>query len=363
MRNLLLRLGIVLGLTLPALAAGGTAVHADDMNATVTITDSGFNPPVINVTRGGTVVWTNGGTKVHTATAKVAPTPFDTGGLGPGQSFPFNFTVAGTYSYTSATDCSNTGGSGSGFNCGAVGVVNVVDLTLSSNPNAFNVPPTPTPTPVLSGPPQSVLIHINKDGFSPAQATIALGGSVTFINDDNTKTHNAIAIAGGNPMTWDTGGLPPGTMGSVGLTIQGTYTYTSATDCLNGNSTTGFNCGPYQVIVSPQPVAFASVPGAVAGTGVTMDDAQGFSPKVLLVRAGDTVTWTNGGKQVHTVVSDPGYIPTFDSGGLDPSKKFSVKFATAGSYNYHSSTEATYVLDGMGNQVAQYMFTGTIVAQ
>ena len=370
MRNLL-RLGIVLAMSLPLLVLGQPSALAD--NGSVTISDTGFTPPTITITVGGTVSWTNSGTKVHTASSKIGPVPFDTGGLGNGQSFPVNFTVPGTYSYTSATDCVNSGGGqGTGFDCGTTATVVVIDNNMAYNPNPFPTPsPTSTPLPT-TGPPQSVTIQITKQGFVPPSVTVALGGSVTWVNLDNGGTHTATTIGGGNPQPFDTGGLGPGLSGSLGFALQGAYTYTSTIDCRNGSSTPGFSCGTYQVIVSGQPSALAPAPvgasgatgGApVAGTSVTVDETNGFTPSVLAVHPGQTVTWTNHGKQVHTVVSNPGYPNQFDSGGLSPGQKFSVTFSAPGSYGYHSSTETSYAIDGMGNQVPQFKFNGTVVAQ
>ena len=365
MRNLL-RLGAILALGLPLLVFTGPQALAD--NATLTITDTGFNPPTLTINRGDTVTFTNGGTKVHTATTKTAPVPFDTGGLNSGQTLSINFTVAGTYEFTSAIDCINSGGQGSGFNCGANGIVQVVDSTQAYNSNAFPTPsPTNTPLPNI-GPPQSVTINITKAGFDPPVATVALGGSVTWVNMDNTATHTATTTGGGNAQIFDSGGLGPGLSNSVTFGLQGTYTYTSAIDCLNGNKTS-FACGTYQIIVSGQQSVLAAGPAtsggpaAVAGTAVTIDDVNGFNPPVLAVHPGQTVTWTNTGSQVHTVVSNPGYPGQFDSGGLGPGQKFSFTFQSPGSYGYHSSTEVQYAIDGMGNQVPQFKFTGNVVAQ
>jgi plastocyanin len=372
MRNLV-RLGIVLALTLPVLVFGQSAALADN-NGSVTISDAGFDPPIATINVGGTITWTNTGTKVHTASSITGPVPFNTGGLGNGQAFPINFTVPGTYRYTSATDCVNSGGGqGPGFDCGTVASVVVVDVNKAYNPNAFPTPsPTNTPLPT-TGPPQSVAVQITAHGFVPPTVTIALGGSVTWINADNGGTHTATTTSGGNPTPFDTGGLGPGLSSSFGFTLQGTYTYTSAIDCLNGSSTPGFSCGVYQIIVSGQQSALAPPPAAgasgstssvaVAGTSVTIDDVDGYTPPVLAIHPGQTVTWTNSGKQVHAVVSNPGYPNQFDSGGLNPGQKFSFTFALPGSYGYHSSTEAAYGIDGMGNKVPQFKFNGTVVAQ
>ncbi|HEV2952713.1 MAG TPA: plastocyanin/azurin family copper-binding protein [Candidatus Dormibacteraeota bacterium] len=59
-----------------------------------------------------------------------------------------------------------------------------------------------------------------------------------------------------------------------------------------------------------------------------------FSPQVIAVHAGDTVTWTNQDADAHTV--------TFDSDGtgstpLDTGKTFQHIFAAPGTFTYHCS--------------------------
>lgn len=67
-----------------------------------------------------------------------------------------------------------------------------------------------------------------------------------------------------------------------------------------------------------------------------------FSPNVINVTTGDTVTWTNNDVIPHTVMSgtgpsDPNKGKEFDSGlstPLTPGKTFSHKFTKAGDFPY-----------------------------
>jgi len=370
-----LQLTLALAVALPiTLLAGQSPVAALDQNATVSITDSGFDPDSVTVLRGGTVFWTNNGTHVHTATGLLGPVAFDTGGISKGQTFSINFPMAGGYKYKSAVDCGNAGGNPTaGFDCGYATVI-VIDPSISSgNVGSLATPtPAPTPTDVPAGPPQSVSVSISGTGFTPATTTVALGGSVTFINNDPAAPHTATTTGGGNPRPFDTGGLAPYYSGSFSFAIPGTYTYTSAIDCHNGASGGSFGCGPYTIIVSSQPSALAPsvpasaiatvAPGASAVVGI--DDTNGFTPAALAVQAGQLVTWVNNGSQIHSVVSNPGYASQFDSGGLAPGQKFTFTFPGVGNYGYHSSTEPKYGQDAFGRTVVtQYQFNGTIVAQ
>lgn len=70
----------------------------------------------------------------------------------------------------------------------------------------------------------------------------------------------------------------------------------------------------------------------------TMGD-KSFSPNPAEVKAGESVTWTNGDSQIHTVTSgevgaaDSGKV--FDSKILSPKATFDFKFDKAGEYDYY----------------------------
>ena len=63
----------------------------------VTIADFAFSPPMLTITAGDTVTWTNEDPVIHTATS--ATGAFDSGDLAQGASFSFTFTTPGTYAY------------------------------------------------------------------------------------------------------------------------------------------------------------------------------------------------------------------------------------------------------------------------
>lgn len=70
----------------------------------------------------------------------------------------------------------------------------------------------------------------------------------------------------------------------------------------------------------------------------TMGD-KAFSPNPAEVKAGESVTWTNGDSQIHTATSgavgaeDSGKV--FDSGILSPKATFDFKFDQAGEIDYY----------------------------
>jgi plastocyanin len=93
----------------------------------------------------------------------------------------------------------------------------------------------------------------------------------------------------------------------------------------------------------------------VAGTGVTAPATPGprvtirikdfaFQPAVLVVHAGDRVTFVNDDDEAHTVTADD---KTFDSGGLDSAQTWQHVFAKPGTYHYfcelHPYMKATVI--------------------
>ena len=67
----------------------------------------------------------------------------------------------------------------------------------------------------------------------------------------------------------------------------------------------------------------------VATTEVQMVKSYRFDPKVIEIKAGDTVTWTNEDNFTHTVEVDGQEDHKVDQG-----ESFSIKFDTPGTYHY-----------------------------
>ncbi len=367
---------------LPLLLAFVPGVSADTQSASVAINDSGFSPPAVSVPVGVTVTWTNQGTAVHTVTTMLAaastlpqttPLTFDSGGLGPGQSFSFNFTTPGTYLYSSATDCLN-GNSTPGFTCAnftvTVGGPPATAVASSTPAGAPTAGPQPVPSGTIVA--QAATVTITDSGFSPVAVAVSPGATsnapatVTFVNK-GTQLHTAVSGAvkmedqRGAPEGFDTGGLAPGESKTVSFINPGTYTFNSATDCLNGANNPAFNCGaPYTITVVKAPVggdAAAPAP-PFAGSAIYIRDDSGFDPPTITIKAGQMVTWMNLGKVAHSVVSDSPALP-FDSGGMGVGSVFSVTYTTPGTYPYHSSTEPIW----SGDKITGYQFSGTIVVE
>lgn len=76
------------------------------------------------------------------------------------------------------------------------------------------------------------------------------------------------------------------------------------------------------------------------GQHIVQITAAGFSPAIITIHPGDTVTWVNIDNQQHTVNSDPHpthtlYPPLNTVGLLNPGEQKSLTFPTSGTFKYH----------------------------
>lgn len=82
---------------------------------------------------------------------------------------------------------------------------------------------------------------------------------------------------------------------------------------------------PTPVTTTSAPVTTTPAPVSVAIKSST------FTPDIVEVSKGTTVTWTNDDGVPHTVTSVSG---AFDSGNIDPGKTYSYTFNQAGPFEY-----------------------------
>lgn len=84
---------------------------------------------------------------------------------------------------------------------------------------------------------------------------------------------------------------------------------------------------------------------ASSGNNITISNMQ-FGTNSLTVKAGTTVTWTNGDNVAHTVTADDG---SFGSADLNNGNTYSHLFSSTGSFPYHcihhSGMKATVVVN------------------
>ncbi len=100
---------------------------------------------------------------------------------------------------------------------------------------------------------------------------------------------------------------------------------------------------PAQVVSTPTPTqtqAPAATEGAMMkGETLVKITANGYNPKVVTIKVGDTVSWENDDSANHTVNSSPHPThtdyPPLNLGLIKPGDKNSLTFDKAGTYKYH----------------------------
>jgi plastocyanin len=90
------------------------------------------------------------------------------------------------------------------------------------------------------------------------------------------------------------------------------------------------------------PGSTSGTKGNTGGPGINEVWIQGmaFTPSLITVTAGTTITWTNKDAIAHTVTSD---TDLFDSGSIANTGNFSFTFTSAGTFKYHCTPHPTMV--------------------
>lgn len=93
---------------------------------------------------------------------------------------------------------------------------------------------------------------------------------------------------------------------------------------------------------SPAPVAMTAEGATEFKIAIT---DTGYSPSLLSINVGDTITWTNGAVKPSNVSSDPhpahtDYVP-LNLGMFNPGETQSLTFDKAGTYGYHNHLNPT----------------------
>jgi plastocyanin len=86
-------------------------------------------------------------------------------------------------------------------------------------------------------------------------------------------------------------------------------------------------------------VAVAPAAGAPTRSEVNVQFSA-YGPSQVDVLPGTVVVWSNVSTRTHTVTA---YDGTFDSGHLEPGRRFQVRFARPGAYRYHCSIHPSIV--------------------
>lgn len=167
------------------------------------------------------------------------------------------------------------------------------------------------------------VVRIVDRQFSPSRITVAPGQPIVFVNEDDDE-HTATGRG------FDTGVMPEGGSATVTLDEAGTYPFVCQFHAeMHGEIVVGDGAATPAASPVASPVAS---PGATLAPGNTakvdiVDFA--FSPDVLTVPVGTTVTWTNTGVAIHTVTGDWGGSDT-----LDAAFTYSFTFTEPGTYSY-----------------------------
>ena len=314
-------------------------------------TSWGFQPNDLIVTTGMTVVWRNNGSNTHTVTAD--DKSFSSPDIKPGTTWTMRFDAPGVFTYHCTPHP---------WMKASVRVVVPGGAAPPPPAPVDETAPTTiarsareaTPAGDQRGPVRHDVDIIetnpakpNTWTFDPATLDVRVGDTVVWHNTGSMQ--HSITVDDGS---FDAGLIDPG--------ATFTRSFTAA-------AFVGYHCTPHPwmkgilrvaALTGPPPSpppGLRSAAGASAapapppeparqGSGPvthtvnivepSLSDAMswGFNPKVLDVRAGDTVVWRNTGSMQHSVTADGG---SFDAGLVDPGKQFTRLFDTPGVYAYH----------------------------
>jgi plastocyanin len=276
-------------LPLAAMLALGSSVLADS-EALVSITSDGVAPAALTVQAGAPVTFSNEDAERHRIRSRDGA-GFDTGNLDGGESAVITLSEPGTYAYRDERDQEDTRYHGS--------------VTIAAAEATHGAPTAAAPVPVEAS------VGMADRMFRPGTVTIAAGGSVTFVNDDD-RQHTATGGA------FDSGILDPGASFTQSFAEAGSFPYV----CLIHPDMTG----TVEVVAAPaEPVPPAAGPAAVTIVDFAM------SPASLTVPAGTEVTFTNEDQAPHTATAVDG---SWDSGIMSKDGTFAFTFDTPDTYDY-----------------------------
>lgn len=310
----------------------------------VDINDQGYVQANVTVLAGGKVTWTNRGNQVHTVTAD--DFGYDSGGIGPNQSYSHVYPFVGTYPIHSESD-----------------FIQNFDTTLNQGFRVFTYHGTVT---VVS----SAVISLNDNtGFSPQNVAVAQGGWVTFVNKGR-QVHTATFEDG----SYDTGPMGPGMMKEIQAINAGTFAFKSKNDPNWPRGVLVVSVPPPTPTIIATPTAaatptFTAIPTStptpattpgppVVTFTVNVDDYQGYTPSTVVMPAGSIVMWLNKGNLVHTATMDDG---SFDSGGLASGQAAFFQINLPGVYSFHSETDRNPQIDPATGQLLRTSYHGQVV--
>ncbi len=315
--------GVIVAVVLSIVGVGVVANAADRVAISITST---LSPSNVTIHVGTTVTWTNNDAQQHELRSESGPVEFRTDTLDPGQSASITFNTVGTYTYLDHQNHDSAA-----YN----GTIVVTDAATPVPPSGNGA----TPPAVTPAAPTTASIRLAGGQFSPTTVTVALGGTVTWLNDDGSK-HTVTADNG----TFNSGTFNAGAAFAHTFTTAGTYTYgcdfhgnmrgTVIVTAAPGTTPPGAGPPATPAPITPAPSAVPPAP-ATPVNGATNESVgianNLFTPSSITVNAGSTVTWANSDAVTHTVTADD---QSFTSGLMKKTASWSKTFATPGTFAY-----------------------------
>jgi plastocyanin len=338
---------------------------------TVSITDAGFDPQSLaSVTRGSLVQWTNNGSNQHTVTDASAMGLFDSGPIGPGQTFTQMFIAGGVFSYTSTLDPGSSG---------EVKVPVGISPTTVQKGQPYTVTWAAQPAPAdfvfdvqYKDPDDASWVDWKTD-VTNLNATVTTNANtmpgkwlyrarIQRVSSGATSawsSSSGVTVAAGDvtaPVTTITGGPTSPTTDKTA-----TFTYVA-------NEPATFQCaidGGAFTSCPPSGKTYSNLAKGTHNFGVRATDNAGnvgdpdtyswyvskvvtasitdagFDVATLNVGMGATVRWTNNGTAPHTV-TDSSAVALFDSGPILPGGTFEFFFDGASTYNVTSTLDTGF---------------------
>jgi len=272
--------------TMPAAQPARIEPSAPSDGVDVSIVDFAFSPPVITITAGTVVTWTNLGSFAHTTTSDAGSSdPWDSGSLGPNGIFTRTFNIPGTYGYHCAIHLSMQG------------------------------------TVVVLAPPQApVAINVAGPSGGAADSAHAFTATVNPITTTQPITY-----------LWQATGQALVTHANRGLSDTLAFTWSAAQVgpqliTVTAENSVGSVTTAYSITIVP--------PTGAGVTDVSIIDFA-FQPQAITITVGSSVRWINAGQQLHTTTSDASGPESWDSSNLDPGGVFTKTFSAPGVYAYH----------------------------
>lgn len=261
-----------------------------------------LRPARLVVSPGTVVTWRNRDGERHRVRSRRGPVKFDSGNLEPGERFSVTFVVEGRYPY--------------------------LDERNDDGPAYFGTIIVRGRKPIDGPPPAGGTVTLIDESFQPPALEVAVGAKVTWENIDGDDDHTVTSTEG----VFNSGVLPAGSGFEHPFDAPGAYFYFCAIHPEMEGSITVIGDAPAQPAESPATDGEPAPDTAgAAGSGAVSIVDLSFTPSIMEIETGTTVTWTNADSIPHTSTASDG---TFDSGVLAEGETFSQTFDTPGTYEY-----------------------------